>query len=589
LPTGLTINGVARTWAWDGTGTAGSGSFTLTETLLGAVGSPKTTTINYTINASAGTLSAPVLGYPSPLTTNPTTIAAALGNDWQVPDTFNLAYSASSSMASPTVLSHSITDAEAVAKTATDPLPSFSGITFLQAYGTHSGSISQFKSNIVAWGYSTAPVITTSAAQSVSETALLSIALTATDSGGVPAVISDGTVPGWYISAGPDQLQFEVAIVAGAPVLRWVNNGAQNTSSPNDQGLNNVYNVTVTAINYAGKSTSEAIAVTVTAIDQTPDAFSFTNVNNAALSTLYTSNTVTLTGLSPGFNIPSSLSGAGFTYSKNGGAYQPAGSFTVQNGDTISLQVTSSSSYSTGETGVLSIGLGLGNWSVTTQSNPSAAGFTPSTNQPAFINNSYGSATYTFTGVDFVVGGYGVVFAAMNNDVLPTRSIAGVVIQGAGTAGADLTLTKQAGASANQDMNVWISASPIVNGTARTVIVTTNIASSVLGVVCGTLTNSSTPTVSSSAVTNFASIASPVTTAAVTVPANGIGIAFWMVNPPPPYTPGTGTVAQTDANAFNTGCTGVMTQQLTAGSWTPNLAYTGSQGAVGCVAVTWSH
>ena len=51
LPTGLTINGAARTWAWDGTGAAGSGSFTLTETLSDSANSPQTSTINYTISA----------------------------------------------------------------------------------------------------------------------------------------------------------------------------------------------------------------------------------------------------------------------------------------------------------------------------------------------------------------------------------------------------------------------------------------------------------------------------------------------------------------------------------------------------------
>lgn len=48
LPTGFTINSAARTFAYDGTGTAGSGTLTLTETLSGAVGSPKTTNIGWT-------------------------------------------------------------------------------------------------------------------------------------------------------------------------------------------------------------------------------------------------------------------------------------------------------------------------------------------------------------------------------------------------------------------------------------------------------------------------------------------------------------------------------------------------------------
>jgi hypothetical protein len=47
LPTGLTINGPARTWDWTG-GTGSNGSFVLTETLSGYGNSPLQTTINYT-------------------------------------------------------------------------------------------------------------------------------------------------------------------------------------------------------------------------------------------------------------------------------------------------------------------------------------------------------------------------------------------------------------------------------------------------------------------------------------------------------------------------------------------------------------
>lgn len=56
LPTGLTINGAARTWAWDGTGAPATSSFTLTETLVSIVNSPNVTTINYTIYTQLGAL-----------------------------------------------------------------------------------------------------------------------------------------------------------------------------------------------------------------------------------------------------------------------------------------------------------------------------------------------------------------------------------------------------------------------------------------------------------------------------------------------------------------------------------------------------
>jgi hypothetical protein len=49
LPSGLTINGPARTYAWDGTGSVSSGSFTLTETL--APYAPVNNNISYVISA----------------------------------------------------------------------------------------------------------------------------------------------------------------------------------------------------------------------------------------------------------------------------------------------------------------------------------------------------------------------------------------------------------------------------------------------------------------------------------------------------------------------------------------------------------
>ncbi len=49
LPTGLTINGAARTWAYDGTGSAATTSITLTETLADSANSPRNTGISVTI------------------------------------------------------------------------------------------------------------------------------------------------------------------------------------------------------------------------------------------------------------------------------------------------------------------------------------------------------------------------------------------------------------------------------------------------------------------------------------------------------------------------------------------------------------
>lgn len=58
LPAGLTVNGAARTFAWDGTGSVSTPSITLTETLGDSPNSPRATNIGLTISSSVtlGTL-----------------------------------------------------------------------------------------------------------------------------------------------------------------------------------------------------------------------------------------------------------------------------------------------------------------------------------------------------------------------------------------------------------------------------------------------------------------------------------------------------------------------------------------------------
>lgn len=69
LPTGVTINSAARTWAYDGTGTVTSGNITLTETLAGATGSPRNSTVAYTVANAPATLGALTLSNTTPSAT----------------------------------------------------------------------------------------------------------------------------------------------------------------------------------------------------------------------------------------------------------------------------------------------------------------------------------------------------------------------------------------------------------------------------------------------------------------------------------------------------------------------------------------
>jgi len=85
--------------------------------------------------------------------------------------------------------------------------------------------------------------------------------------------------------------------------------------------------------------------------DTTPDAFTFTDVANAALNTVQTSNTITVSGI----NATANVSIVGGTYSKNGGPYTSSDG-TCVNGDTFTVQHTSSGSNSAAVNTTLTIG-----------------------------------------------------------------------------------------------------------------------------------------------------------------------------------------------------------------------------------------
>jgi hypothetical protein len=85
--------------------------------------------------------------------------------------------------------------------------------------------------------------------------------------------------------------------------------------------------------------------------DTTPNAFHFNDQTNVALSTLISSNVITVSGI----NASTSISVSGGEYSVNGGAYAST-TGTVQNGDTVQVRHTSSSSFNTSVNTTLTIG-----------------------------------------------------------------------------------------------------------------------------------------------------------------------------------------------------------------------------------------
>ena len=205
-------------------------------------------------------------------------------------------------------------------------------------------------SNIILHGDVTAPTITSSAAVSNNEGSVLAHTLTANE-----------TIYTWTITGGVDSGDFEIA----GTTLRWLGDGTKDYETPTDSGTNNVYDVQVTATDYAGNATNQSIAVTVTDQDEIPSGLTgfFTDVTGASLSTLYTAaETYTVAGLASGISVPITVSQG--SYSKNGAGYT-AGAGTVTNGDTVELQVTSSAIDGGVASVVLTIGGGSDTWLVT--------------------------------------------------------------------------------------------------------------------------------------------------------------------------------------------------------------------------------
>lgn len=142
-------------------------------------------------------------------------------------------------------------------------------------------------------------------------------------------------------------------------------------------------------------------------IDATPNTFSFVNQPDLELSTLVTSNTVTISGLEPNFDFDLSVP-AGVTYYKNGVI---STSSTITNGDTLYLEAISPATFSTLRLYIVSAGgisaLGIvggisTTWTITTRvgdSVPDAFTFTDIL-EANDLGGIYTSNPITISGVD---------------------------------------------------------------------------------------------------------------------------------------------------------------------------------------------
>lgn len=166
------------------------------------------------------------------------------------------------------------------------------------------------------------------------------------------------------------------------------------------------YSTTTSAVLNIGGVTDSFDVTTIS--DTTPDAFTFADQTNVALSTVATSAPITVTGI----NAPAPISIVGGTYSINGGAFTTTAG-TVSLGQTVAVRLTASASYSTTTSAVLNIGGVTDSFDVTTlafipRTNPDPFSFADQTGAP--LSTVTTSAPVTITGINVpspisIVGG----------------------------------------------------------------------------------------------------------------------------------------------------------------------------------------
>lgn len=182
-------------------------------------------------------------------------------------------------------------------------------------------------SNIVLHGDATAPTLTSSTSTNVDE--LQTVLYTATFNELVDTPTLSGTDSALLaISGTSPATSYSVVLASGAQL---------------DYETKTSYSFSIAATDLAGNALgATAVTVTINNLTDVPAAFSFTDNNAPTASTLYTSNTITVSGTTGGLTLPGTFSGSG-EYQKNGGAWSTTTPFTFTNGDTFAVRHTSSS------------------------------------------------------------------------------------------------------------------------------------------------------------------------------------------------------------------------------------------------------
>jgi len=153
------------------------------------------------------------------------------------------------------------------------------------------------------------------------------------------------------------------------------------------------------------------------AVDDTPDAFNFTDQTDVALNTLTESNTITIDGITG--SVAVSISGDGSPQLRiNGGSWVTSGN--ISDGQTLQLRLTSDNNFASMLSAVVTVGTLSDQWDVTTvaqDTTPDAFSFIDQTD--VALNTLTESNTLTINGIT------GSVAVSISGDGGPQLRVAG--------------------------------------------------------------------------------------------------------------------------------------------------------------------
>ena len=432
--------------------------------------------------------SAPTLSLTSN-TTYPPPLVIVIPVDGAENDVVRVQTSATVNFASPIIDDYSTLDAAAIAagKLSSTGVSGISSPTQTYFRASINGGA---WSNVVKHGDTVAPTITSSASPSVAEntaanTALASGTLTANED-----------IATWAIVGGADASKF------GLVGAVWtLNEQADHETKPS-------YVVTFRATDYGDNIADQTMTLTITDIDEVPNAFSFTDITGATVSTLYTSNSITVAGMASGVSVPVTITGG--EYRKNGTGSWLTTAGTATNGDTFEVRGTSSAIGATAINVVLSIGVTSDTYTVTTAGSVVIPTYiTP----PAGQNLSYSASVATFPAVSFPAG-LAVVCVAS-----PARKVSGLTIDGVAA-----TLVAICSTDDNaQSSSIW---QLVVTAGSKDVVVTAVAGIEKIGIIPLSLAGAVTTPIDTAILAAASNPDPQNTTSSITVNPGGFGVAM---------------------------------------------------------------